>query len=104
MKKNIFLLAASLTALALATGCSESQLTNNDELPSGKAITINATTDDANSRITYDDDGTKIKCAWESTDALNIYQGTTWETANAFTVSSKTDDHNATFTGSLTTA
>ena len=101
MKKNIYFTAALFAAMALATSCSDNQLTGDNEIAQRKTVTVSATTNDASSRVTYTDNSSTIKGAWDSTDALNIYQGTTWNTPNEFAFSKKADDHNATFSGTF---
>jgi hypothetical protein len=108
MKKNIYLLVAGVAAIALATSCSDNELTeNSDSIAKSKTVTITAgSTDGINSRVAYTEatDGSKIGVAWESTDVINIYTAGGWKTATAFTYKAAKTSNLATFTGTFTTA
>jgi hypothetical protein len=103
MKKNIYLLLAGFAAMAMATSCSDNELVGNDASTSNqpKTITINASTAEGNdSRVAYADGSTKITTKWESDDSIKVVLPG-WQTQTWLKFKSKSTDHRATFTGTV---
>jgi hypothetical protein len=105
MKKYLLYSIAICSAMTMMTGCtSDDTAEQTSENSAKKLITINASTDN-NTRIAYSENAgeTAITPAWETTDVINVYEGTTTGTNNTFTYASGAGTKNATFTGSLST-
>ena len=91
MKKHILLGAALLSLFAAS--CSNDDIINNDnEVVTGKTITLNATINNgadtsnngADTRMTYTDNGSSMQVAWSKEESFTMYKGTSG-TGSTFT-------------------
>lgn len=86
-----------LSCLLLLWACTRKEPFDNHAATDGERITIRVSMpEDPYSKVSFTEEGNKLKLAWENTDCIRVISG---EESQVFTISNIISDHEAEFTG-----